>query len=90
MKSAYELAMERLKADDNEDSQPLSEEQKQELAEIDKRFEARLAEREVLLQKELSEAADNQTREEAQAQWVKQRAGILEDRELAKEKVRRG
>ena len=54
MKSAYELAMERL-----EKSSPvakLTDEQRAALAEIDSTYKARIAEREVFLQSELQKA----------------------------------
>lgn len=55
MKSAYELAMERLRESDP-DPNPLSDEQKKQLADIDRKFKARKAEREIFLQKQLESA----------------------------------
>jgi len=46
MKSAYELAMERLEQSDP-DHQPLKPEQREKLAQIDQLYEAKLAEKEV-------------------------------------------
>jgi hypothetical protein len=54
MKSAYELAMERLAKD-----QPivtLTDDQKKELAEVDSTFKARIAEREVFLKDQIAKA----------------------------------
>jgi hypothetical protein len=54
MKSAYELAMERLAKD-----QPvlsLSDDQKKQLAEIDAQFKARIAEKELFLKGEIAKA----------------------------------
>ncbi|PYL55009.1 MAG: hypothetical protein DMF29_04705 [Verrucomicrobia bacterium] len=54
MKSAYELAMERLAKD-----QPivtLTDDQKKELAEVDSTFKARIAEKELFLQGEIQKA----------------------------------
>jgi hypothetical protein len=52
LKSAYELAMERLRAQDREDGieedRPLSKEQKQEIARIRQEAKAKLAELEIL------------------------------------------
>lgn len=50
-KTAYELAMERLRAKDRETGvteRPLTDEQKAEIAEIRKVYEAKMAEREIL------------------------------------------
>ncbi len=55
MKSAYELAMERLRESDP-DPQPLSDSQKKQLAEIENKFKARKAEREIFLKKQLDHA----------------------------------
>ncbi|MBM3847344.1 MAG: hypothetical protein FJ405_13815 [Verrucomicrobia bacterium] len=62
MKSAYELAMERLNK-----SQPpvkLSEKQKQDLAELDSRYAAKIAEREIFLKGEIAKAASKGAFEE--------------------------
>jgi hypothetical protein len=62
LKSAYELAMERLRAQDRdagvEDSDPLSGEQKEAIAELRRKARARLAELEILHRKNLAAAAD--------------------------------
>ena len=54
MKSAYELAMERLEKEAPQSA--LSDEQKAEIAEIDMKFKAKLAEREVFLGGKIAEA----------------------------------
>jgi hypothetical protein len=54
MKSAYELAMERLQQ--GAPSVSLTEDQKKQLAEIDSGFKAKIAEREVFLQGEIAKA----------------------------------
>lgn len=93
MKSAYELAMERLRSEDpGADRPPLSEADKMRLAEIDQLYRARLAEREVFLQKQLLEArasGDRQAVEQVEAQLLGERHRLAEEREEAKEKVRR-
>jgi hypothetical protein len=53
MKSAYELAMERMGGGDD---QPLTEEQKEKIAEIDSKYKAKIAERKIFLEKNLSDA----------------------------------
>src|SRR5215471_9771515 len=54
MKSAYELAMERLQK--ASPSLSLSEEQKKELAEIDSKYRAKLAEKELFLKDQIRKA----------------------------------
>ena len=55
MKSAYELAMERL----NKQSSPvkLTEQQKKEIAELESKYKARIAEREIALKDQIAAAA---------------------------------
>lgn len=92
MKSAYELAMERLKGSEPE-SAPLSTEQKERLAELDARYKAKIAEREIFLRKAFDEAAERQQHEElaqVRQQMVNERARLEDERETEKEKVRRG
>ena len=50
MKSSYELAMERMGGGDA----PLSDEQKKQIAEIDSRYKAKVAERKIFLEKSIS------------------------------------
>ncbi len=91
MKSAYELAMERLAKSDPTAS-PLSAGQKARLAEIDRVYKGKLAEREIFLKKQLDEAYAAQNLEEiekVQKQIASERARIEEDREAEKERVRR-
>jgi hypothetical protein len=54
MKSAYELAMERLQK--AEPSLSLTEEQKKELAEIDSKYRAKIAEKELFLKEQIRKA----------------------------------
>ncbi len=91
MKTAYELAMERLRAGDPGEAKPLTAEQKKELAEIDRRYKAKIAEREVFLQKQLRNAqAAGKPEEIAQLQQelTDERKRLEEEKEAAKEKVR--
>ena len=53
MKSAYELAMERMGGGDD---QPLTDKQKEKIAEIDSKYKAKIAERKIFLEKNLSDA----------------------------------
>jgi hypothetical protein len=89
MKSAYELAMERLSK--ASPSVKLTNEQKKQLAELDSQCAAKIAERELFLQGEINKAIDRGD-DEALAQLEKQ---LLSDRkslratfEEKKDKVR--
>ncbi|MBC2594295.1 hypothetical protein H5P28_08475 [Ruficoccus amylovorans] len=85
MKSAYELAMERLEKD--EPTAKLSEEQKAALADIDKKYDAKIAEKEVFLRGELAKARPDE-HAAIEKQLVNERARLTEEREAAKDKVR--
>lgn len=93
MKSAYELAMERLSQSEPKNSKPLTPQQKERLAEIDRVYQGKLAEREIFLKKQLDEVLAAQKFEEVEKirkQLVSERARFEEDREAEKERVRRG
>ncbi len=92
MKSAYELAMERLAKADPAANKPLSAEQKARLAEIDRVYKGKLAEREIFLKKQLEDALAAQNLEDAEKikqQIANERARIDEEREEEKERIRR-
>jgi hypothetical protein len=92
MKSAYELAMERLK-DSEPATAPLTAEQKEQLAELDARYKAKIAEREIFLRKAFDEARERGRHEELdkiRQQMVSERARLEDEREAEKERVRRG
>jgi hypothetical protein len=92
MKSAYELAMERLAKSDPDASRPLTPEKKARLAEIDTVYKGKLAEREIFLKKQLDEAYAARKAEDVEKiskQMVSERARLEEDREEEKERVRR-
>ena len=62
-KSAYDLAMERLRRKDREEGaveRPLTDGQKAEIAEVRKVYEARVAEREILQRAALSKAQSHE------------------------------
>ena len=93
MKSAYELAMERLAKSDPEEAAPLSAKQKVRLAEIDRVYQGQLAEREIFLKQRLDEAYAAQNAEEVEKinqQLTSERARIEEEREAEKDQIRRG
>ena len=89
MKSAYELAMERLAKE--EPVVTLSDEQKKELAEVDSTFKARIAEKELFLKGEIQKALNAGKVEEMES-FEKQLASeikrLQEDCEAKKEKLR--
>ena len=93
MKSAYELAMERLAKSDPGASAPLNAGQKARLAEIDRLFKGKIAEREIFLRKQLDEALGAQKFEEAEKirkQLGSERTRLEEEREEEKAKARQG
>jgi hypothetical protein len=92
MKSAYELAMERL-AKSDPSAGPLTAEQKAKLAEIDKVYKGKLAEREIFLKKQVSDAMAAQKFEEIEKireQMGSERIRLEEEKEQEKEKLRQG
>ena len=91
MKSAYELAMERLHKEDPDNTVALSDEQKAALAEIDGKYQAKIAEREIFLNRQLMEARRNRdaaAHEQLEKQLRNERLRLREEQEAAKEKVR--
>lgn len=89
MKSAYELAMERLQK--TEPTKPLSEEQKRQIAEVDESFRAKIAEREVFLQGQVAKALAGGSTDEAadlQKQLTSEVRRLRADCEEKKEKLR--
>jgi hypothetical protein len=89
MKSAYELAMERLQR--NQPSVTLSDEQKKQLAEIDATFKAKIAEREVFLKDQILKAQNAGKLEEVEQlekQLVIEVRRLNEDCDSKKEKLR--
>jgi hypothetical protein len=91
MKSSYELAMERLAKSDPSSATPLTPEQKSRLAEVDRVYKGKLAEREIFLKKQLDDAFAAQNFDEAEKikqQLANERARFEEEREAEKERVR--
>ncbi len=92
MKSAYELAMERLAKSDPTADKPLTAEQKDRLAEIDRLYKGKIAEREIFLQQKLDEAmaaGKYEEIEQVRKQIASERSRFEEEREEEKERVRR-
>jgi len=91
MKSAYELAMERLAKSDPA-TKPLTAEQKNRLAEIDRVYQGKTAEREIFLKQQLNTALGGQQFDEAdkiRQQIAGEKARLAEECEEEKERVRR-
>lgn len=91
MKSAYELAMERLQK--NAPTISLTNEQKAQIAEIDSTFKARIAEKELFLKDEIRKAEIAGKFEEVdslQKQLTNDVRRLQEDCEAKKEKLRTG
>lgn len=90
MKSAYELAMERLQESDP-DKQPVTDEMRKALAAVDEKFDAKVAERKIFLTQKLATASANQDLQEIeliQKQISNETARLEEERETAKDKIR--
>ncbi len=91
VKTAYELAMERLGK-----SAPLArltDDQKKALAELDAVYTAKIAEREIALETELTKAesqADVEAMEKVRQQMVEDRRKLQAELEDKKEQVRKG
>ena len=89
MKSAYELAMERLAK--NQPIVTLTDDQKKQLAEIDSTFKAGIAEKELFLKGEIQKAQMTGKIEEVeslQKQLTSEIRRLQEDCEAKKEKLR--
>jgi hypothetical protein len=90
MKSSYELAMERLNK--TEPPVKLTGAQKQQLAELESKGAAKIAEREIFLKEQLSAAAakgDYEAMGQLEKQLVSERKTIRAETEEKKEKVRK-
>ncbi len=91
-KSAYELAMERLRKKDAEagvQDLPLTEEQRRAIAEIKTVYEARLAEREILYQSSLRKARDPEALRTLEEEYLRDRERINSERERKLDEARR-
>ena len=89
MKSAYELAMERLSK--AAPTVKLTDEQKKQLAELDSRYAAKIAERELGLKDEIAAAAgagDSEKVEELEKRLVLERQKIQAELEEKKDEIR--
>ena len=89
MKSAYELAMERLQK--TAPSLSLTEEQKKELAEIDSKYRAKIAEKELFLNEQIRKAQTEGKPDDIDSlekQLASEIRRLQQECEAAKEKLR--
>ncbi len=89
MKSAYELAMERLEK--TQPSVALSDDQKKQLADVDSTYRAKIAERELFLRDEIRKtqtAGNFEDVEKLEKQLTAEVARLRKDCEAKKEKLR--
>ncbi|TSJ77129.1 hypothetical protein [Rariglobus hedericola] len=92
MKSAYELAMERLEKSDPDGGIKLTAEKKARLAELDLIYKGKIAEREIFLKKRIEDALNEGKLAEVNKivdQIASERVRLEEERDDEKERVRR-
>ncbi|MCP3960367.1 MAG: hypothetical protein GY719_21190 [bacterium] len=92
MKSAYELALERLEQQGIERprQEALSDAEREQVAEIRRRADAKVAELEILHRDRLAKIADPVKREEEERDYRHEKQRIAEDRDRKIEKIRAG
>ena len=83
MKSAYEIALERLEKESGP-AQKLSDSQREEIAAIDRRFDARVAEERLGFDERLSQATSAEELEQVRAEMADTLASLDEKREREK------
>ena len=87
MKSAYELAMERMGGDEK----PLTAEQKERIADVDAKYKAKIAERRIFLEKAIQDVLAQEKTEEAEelrSQLVQETAKLEDKSEEEKDRIR--
>ena len=92
-KSAYELAMARLRKKDKDEGvveRPVTDEQKAAIAEARRVCEARLAEREIMHRSARARAADPEALEKLEQEYRRDRERITYDRDRKIEEIRAG
>jgi hypothetical protein len=93
LKSAYELAMERLRKSDEAagvESRPLTDAQKAAIAEVRNFYGAKLAEQEVLHQSTLRRTFEPGALETLEQEYRRERERLASERDSKIEKLRRG
>ena len=90
LKSAYELALERLKAESGGDEDaPLTARQKEAIAEARRVTSSRLAEREILFKDALKKTADEESRAKLEDEYRIDRQRIQDDGDRAVAEIRK-
>ena len=87
MKSAYDLAMERMGGDEK----PLTAEQKERIADVDAKYKAKIAERRIFLEKAIQDVLAQEKTEEAEelrSQLVQETAKLEAKSEEEKDRIR--
>jgi hypothetical protein len=85
--------MERLSKSDPSASRPVTPEQRKRLADVDRLYQGKIAEREIFLKQQLEQALqgrDADAVEKIRKQITSEKARLEEDRESEKEQVRSG
>ncbi len=93
LKSAWELALEKLKASDEEPVSQLTREQKERIAELRNAHKARIAEREITLEGEIRKAAQRgefDRIDSLRSQLVDEKRALEAERDEKIEEVRQG
>ena len=91
-KSAYELAMERLRKKDAEagvERQPVTDAQKAAVAEVRNFYEAKLAELDVMHQSKMRASVDPSARDTLEQEFRRERERLTSERDAKVEKARR-
>jgi len=94
-KSAFELAMERLRKKDAEEgvtTQPMTDQQKSAIAEVRSLYDSKIAEQEILQQSAMKHLlnADPAEVEEVSRRFRRERERLASERDLKVERIRRG
>jgi hypothetical protein len=93
LKSAFELAMERLKKEDADagvEPRRLTDEQKASIAELRRFYEAKLAEQELLHQSSLRKIMEPEARAVLEEEYRRDRERLVGERDAKLEKIRAG
>ena len=91
MKTAYELAMERLRKQDQEagiEARTVTDEQKAEIAEVRRVYKARIAQEEVMFGSQLRNTVDPGERDTLQLQLRHERERLTSEQETKIDKIR--
>src|ERR1051325_3091818 len=94
-KSAFELAMERLRKKDAEDgvaARPLTDEQRAAIAEVRSLYDSKIAEQEILQDAAMKQlfGADPAARDEVARQFRRERERLASERDSRVERIRKG